>query len=124
MSLAYYIVLEKKIDGLDTMMNGKSLAHHIESLDEAAKKLGVRPLSDFVSVSSEEIVELLGDDVEGSKPWPLEQFPAKDGLATVSALLAYTQVHTDHVAEDLRECELILKAAAEHGVGWHFQIDV
>ena len=43
MGSAYYIVLEKKIDGLDTSMDGKSVARHIDSLDEAAKKFGSPP---------------------------------------------------------------------------------
>lgn len=124
MGAAYYIVLEKAIDGLDTMMNGKSLARQIEPLDEAAKKLGVRPLSNFVSIPPEDIAEMLGEDIEGSKPWTLEQFPAKEGLATTKALLAYTPVHVGHVVEDLQACERILAVAEEHGVGWHFQIDI
>ena len=33
MGAAYFIVLEKKIDGLDTMMDGKSLSRHVEALD-------------------------------------------------------------------------------------------
>jgi len=47
---AYFIVLERQIDGLDTGMDGKSLSRHIESLDDAAREMGVRPLSEFVSI--------------------------------------------------------------------------
>jgi hypothetical protein len=125
MGAAYYIVLEREIDGLDTMMDGKSLSQHVEALDAAATKLGVKPLSEFFSMSTDELADILGDEMPGeSKLPPLEQFSARDGLATVNALLAYPPAHVDHVVEDLKECERILKAAAEHGVGWHFQIDV
>jgi hypothetical protein len=127
MSAAYFIVLERKIDGLDTMMNGKSLSKHMRSLDQAAEDLGVHPLSGFYSVDPEQAAEFWAD--EGVQPGdvklpPLEQFSAQDGLATVSALLAHTPVHKDHVLEDLQECERILTAAAEHGVGWHFEVDI
>lgn len=124
MGSAYYIVLEKEIDGLNTSMDGKSLARYIDSLDEAAKKLGVCPLSNYISTPPEEIAELLGEEVEENKPWSLKQFPAQEGLATIKALLAHTPVHADHMAIDLRECERILTVAARHGVGWHFQIDI
>jgi hypothetical protein len=123
MGAAYYIVLEKEIEGLDTMMNGKSLSRHMKSLDKAAQELGVRPLSKFFSMSPEDLAEFMDGDIDNKLP-PLEQFSAKDGLATVKALLAHKPIHLDHVVEDLRECERILAVAAEHGVGWHLQIDV
>jgi hypothetical protein len=123
MGSAHYIVLEKEIDGLDTMMDGKSLSRHIEALDDAARKLGVRPLSEFFSMPPDELAEFL-DDADDIQLPPLKQFSAQDGLATVRALLTHTPVHADHVVDDLRECERILSAAGEHGVGWHFQIDV
>ena len=124
MSAAYYIVLEKEINGLDSSMRGKGLSKNIESLDEAARKLGVRPLSEFVSMSEDAVADLMGDDaIADLELPPMEQFSAKEGLATVKALLGYTPVHSGHVIEDLRECERILAVAAEHGVGWHLQID-
>jgi hypothetical protein len=124
MSAAYYIVLEREIDGLDTMMNGKSLSRHMESLDAAATKLGVKPLSKFYGLSADEAANFGDEMMEGIELPPLEQFSARDGLTTVKALLAYTPVHVDHVVDDLKECEHILTVAAEHGVSWHFQIDV
>ena len=59
MGSAHYIVLERKIDGLDTMMDGKSLSRHIESLDMAARQLGVRPLSEFFSIAPEQAAEFI-----------------------------------------------------------------
>jgi hypothetical protein len=87
MGAAYYIVLEREIDGLDTMMDGKKLSRSIESLDAVAERLGVRQLSEFVSIPPEEVAEYL-EDTEGLDLPPLKQFSAKDGLATVRALLA------------------------------------
>ena len=123
MGAAYYIVLETEIDGLDTAMDGKSISRHIETLDQAAEELGVQPLSKFFSMPPDEMVDFL-DGADDIQLPPLQQFSARDGLATMKALLAHTPVHADHVVEDLRQCERILSAAAEHGVRWHFQIDV
>ena len=126
MGAAYFIVLERKIDGVETGMDGKSLSQHMDSLDEAARQLGVRPLSEFFSADPEQLAEFMegeGADIGDVAPPPLQQFAAQDGLATVRALSAHPAARTDSVTEDLRECERILSAAAQHGVGWHFEVD-
>ena len=123
MGSAYYIVLEKEIDGLNTTMDGKSLSLHIGALDKAAVELGVRPLSEFFSMPPDELAEFMDgtDNVELSAS---QQFSAQEGLTTIRALLGHTPVHKDWVVEDLQDCEQILKIAAAQGVGWHFQIDI
>ena len=126
MGAAYFIVLERKIDGLDTMMNGKSISRNIESLDEAARQLGVRPLSEFLSVNPEQAAEFMegeGMDAGEIELPPLQQFTAQEGLVTVNALMSRTQVQIDGLLDDLRDCERILKVAEQHGVRWHFEID-
>jgi hypothetical protein len=126
MGAAYFIVLERKIDGLDTGMDGKSISEHIESLDDAARQLGVRPLSEFFSADPAQLAEFMegeGVDVGDVAPPALQQFTAQDGLATVRALASHAAARADGVAQDLRECERILSAAAQHGVGWHFEVD-
>jgi hypothetical protein len=122
MGAAYYIVLEKEIDGLDTMMDGKMLSKNVKTLDETAKKLGVRPLSKFFSMDNDAIANILGDEMADVKVPPLQQFSAEDGLKTVRALLPRPEAQP--AIEDLQACERILKVAAEHGIGWHFQIDI
>lgn len=126
MGAAYFIVLERKIDGVDTGMDGKSLSKHMESLDEAARQLGVRPLSEFFSADPEQLAEFMegeGGDAGNAAPLQLEQFSAQDGLATIRALASHAVAQADGVTKDLRECERILSAAAQHGVGWHFEVD-
>jgi hypothetical protein len=123
MGAAYYIVLEREIDGLDTMMDGKALSRHMETLDETAQSLGVRPLSDFFSMAPEDIADVLGDaDIIKDSRVSLEQYSAQDGLATIRVLLA--QPEAQPALHDLKECERVLAIAAEHNVGWHFQIDI
>lgn len=127
MGVAHYIVLERQIDGLDTGMDGKSLSRHIESLDAAARELGIRPLSEFFSTDPGQLAEFLegeGADVGETHLPPLQHFSATDGLATVRALAFHAAARMDGVAQDLRECERILSAAEQHCVGWHFEIDV
>jgi hypothetical protein len=65
MGAAYFIGLECEIAALDTRMDGKSIAQHIESLDQAARDLDVRPLSEFVSVAPEQAADIIaGENVD------------------------------------------------------------
>ena len=127
MGAAYFIVLERNMDGVDTGMDGKGLSGHMESLDEAARKLGVRPLSEFFSADPEQLAEFMegeGVDVGDVAPPAPQQFSAHDGLATIRALAAHAIAGADGVEQDLRDCERNLSAAAQHGVNWHFEIDI
>jgi hypothetical protein len=132
MGTAYFIVLERPVAGLDTSMDGKSLAKDVADLDWTAKEIGVRPLSEFVGLNPEMAREFLeGDDVSTSDiALPeLQQFSAEDGLKSVRMLFREIQAwvpgskDTSGVLADLRECERILDAAAGQGVRWHFEVD-
>jgi len=103
-------------------MDGKSLSRHIDTLDAVARQLGVRPLSEFISMDADALADLIGDDAEGIEVPPLKQFPAQDGLATIRALLPRPEAQP--ALHDLKDCERILQAAAEQGTGWHFEIDI
>ena len=122
MGAAYYIVLEEKIDGLDTMMDGKCLSRHIETLDSVAQQLGVRPLTEFTSMDADALADILGDEADAIEAPPLQQFSAQDGLVTIRALLPRQEAQP--ALHDLKDCERILSAADQHGVGWHLQIDI
>jgi len=122
MGAAYFIVLERKIDGLDTIIDGKSLAKTSAVLDAIAPKLGVRPISEFISIDPKQAAEFMDGDVGDIKLPPLQQFSAEDGLATVRALLPRPEAHP--VLHDLRGCERILSAAAQHGIHWHLEVDI
>ena len=66
-----------------------------------------------------------GEGIDGGdiEPPPLQQFRAEDGLATVRALAAHPAAQVEGVVQDLKECERILDAAVQQGVGWHFEVD-
>ena len=124
MGVAYFIVLERKIDGLDDMIDGKLLAKIAEILDATAPELGVRPISEFISVDPKQAEEFMsgeGIDAGDIELPPLQQFSAQDGLATIRALM--TRPEAKAAIHDLKDCERILSAAAQHGVGWHLEVD-
>ena len=133
MGTAYFIVLEQPINGLDTSMDGKSLARETADLDWTATEIGVRPLSEFVSVSPDFAVSFLeGEGLDTSEiPLPaVQHFSPEDGLRSVKTLFREIQAwpsgtkDTDGILADLRDCERILQVAADRGVRWHFEVDV
>ena len=53
--------------------------------------------------------------------------PFRTTLAELGSELGLLSVSGEldlYVAEDLRECERILTVAAQHGVSWHFEMDI
>lgn len=132
MSAALFIVLEREVQGLDTMMDGKCLSQASKKLDKLAAKLQVTPLSEFLSTDPAQAAEFLDGEGIGDSDIPippLRQFTAEQGLATVRALLAHIGSHPDSIpdsasiAKDLQDFERILSSAAAHGVGWHMEVD-
>ncbi len=130
--MALFIVLERKIPGLDTMMNGKSLASAHDKLDSLAVTLKVRPISEFISASPSDVEEFLeseGIDKSEVPIPPLQQFSAEEGLETIQALRNYIVKNPDSVPEsddivqDLQDCERILSVALTNGVKWHMEVD-
>src|SRR6266478_2318884 len=125
MGAAFYIGLEKEIPGVDTMIDGKMLSRAEKNLEEAAKRLGVRPLMEFFSVSADEACDLLGEDVAGIEIPAAQWFAAEEGLKTVDALLSEADASPDLRAakDDLLGCQRVLREAQKHGVRWHLAID-
>lgn len=63
MSVAYCIVLDREEPGFYTFVNGKALAHD-KKLETLCAQLGLNPLEDFLSMSEEDISDMLDEDIE------------------------------------------------------------
>lgn len=116
MGVALFIVPEREVEGLDTFVDGKALAH-VKDLDGLAHQAGVRPLMEFFSMGPGDYLGILGeegDDGElhlpaGMEP-PVETwFDAESGLDTVRGLLRHLAdrpgafVEAERAAEDRGE---------------------
>ena len=157
---AYFIVTEEPIDGFDLFGNGEALAFASDLLDRLAAGAGVRPLMDFFSMEPEEVETLfgmLGLDAAGAEVTPDDEadlpvfpdtvpeldeappeawFQAREGLATIQALIAAVEAQPETADEeadtpprravlaDLREFETILVGLAEGGIRWHLMVDI
>lgn len=126
-----YIILEKQIPNLDVYVNGNSLSKSGEELEKMARRLGVRPLMDFFSISDEELsslVEEYGSDLNKTKAAHEEKwFAAEEGLQTVDALLQELDSskldRLDRVKAELQEFARVLELAKTNGVRWHLGVD-
>src|SRR5947207_16002194 len=121
MGAALYIALESKIPDLDTMIDGKMLSKAEKHIAKVSKRLGLRPLMDFFSTSSDEAADLLGEDAAGIDIPAAQWFSAEEGVKTVDALLAEADGSPELRAakEDLLACQRVLRDAETHGVRWH-----
>jgi hypothetical protein len=126
MGAALYVVLEKELPGVDTLLDGKMLSKAEKDLEEAATRLGVRPLMEFFSVSADEVSDLLGDDAAGLDIPAQQWFAAEEGLRTVDALLgeADSSAKLRVAKDDLLDFQRVLREAQKLGARWHLAIDI
>lgn len=141
MSLALFIVPESQLQ-VDASINGKALAHAIESLEALTETLGVTPLEDFMDhTETLELLEDLDEDemdeddfaaeermISGDREW----FDPAEGLKTVTALLKALQQDPEQVyggfssqdaQEDLKDLQRVLEACVHEGVQFHLALD-
>ncbi len=132
MSVAFFIVTEREIDGLDTFVNGKAIAGlGDEALQAACTAAGVRSVYDYVSADPEELADFFDDEEldDSVELAPEEWFAAEEGLAWAVKLIDYLEAHPEavegsaEVREDLIEYRAVFEALQAHGVRWHFQVD-
>lgn len=132
MSVAYYIVLERDIEGFDPFVNGKALGHcNDRALTKLCQKLKVKPLLEFASQDPEEIADLIEDaGVEMPDELTATQwFDPAAGLATVRALVAHLAKEPVDlkngaaIADDLAEYAVVLERLEKEGVRWYLALD-
>ena len=139
MGSAFYVELEKEIEGLDPAIDGKMLARAEGHLSAMAEDLEVEPPIKFVVIPAErleeflleiELEELIEDAAKVEEVW----FDAAPGLASLKALAsaleaepedfgAFSGLDAGAVLAELREVEAILERAAAEGVRWRFGVD-
>jgi hypothetical protein len=96
-----------------------------------AKRLGVRPLMSFFSISNEELASLEEEyaiDLSKTKSRTADTwFAAEEGLRTVNALLENLSgsklKDVARVEADLREFVGVLELAKANGIRWHLAVD-
>jgi len=123
---SFYIALEKKLENVDTDVNGGSLSKYNKKIEMIAKSAGVAPLLNFFSPSAEELsafAEDHGVQLNEAKV-PDEKWPTgEEGLRTVDALLANPEnLPAERVAQELHEFRRVLELAKAKGIRWHLAV--
>jgi hypothetical protein len=133
MGVAIYAVVKDKSPELEPLVigiSGKALARAIEDVEAIAQEASITPLMQFCSQDPAEIEDLLGDEGEGVDLPDEQWFDARDGLATVRALLESLRrspARVDDAGEvitDLAAIERLLVAADRAGTSFHVAIDI
>ncbi len=131
MSVAFYIVPEREIEGFDCFVNGKAVAHASEKkLAKICQSLGVKPLTSFYSQDPEELAALLeGEGLEAGGYPDQEWFEAEEGVTTVAALIGYLRTNPEKlsdaeaVLDDLEQYKRVLERLASERVRWYLALD-
>jgi hypothetical protein len=120
MSVAYYVVFE---NGDQPEMCGKALAHASERLNAVSKELGLRPLDDFLGGSSDDLADLLGDEIELPE-LEARWFSPDEGLALIEAYRKHLDSEiAEALRDDLAQWEEVMNLAKASGVRWHLGLD-
>ena len=131
MGAAYYIVLEREIDGLDSFVNGKAGARESDRLALVTTSLGLRDVNEFVSANPNDLAAMVEDfgAMLPFEPPPEAWFAAEEGLSWVSQLRKHISASpnsvddADAVLADLAEYRTVFDAAQANAVRWHFAVD-
>jgi hypothetical protein len=130
MSVAYYIVLDNTEPGFDTFVNGKSIANEKEKIDAICGKLGIQKLDDFISMSEDDISDMLGEDINLPESGGEQWFSADDGIAFVTTLITHIEtnpkdvMNAENVLSDFGEYAEIFKKTKNIGAKWHLNLDI
>ncbi len=130
MGVAIYIACESEIDGVDTHVDGKSLARvDPDVLENIENQVGCRHIYDLMSFDPDELAEYV-DELDTADAAPVEWFPASEGLNTVRGLRDHISKDPSAVPDanavlsDLNDMEGVLLILDKQGVGFHFAVDV
>lgn len=131
MGVAYFIVLERELEGIDSFVNGKAIARESDQLDLIAEALGLRGVNDFVSqdpAALMEMAEAMGIDLPHEPPAEV-WFAADEGLDWVLQIEKHLNENpgsvgdAEEVLADLMEYRVLLETAKSNGMRWHMAVD-
>ena len=119
MGMAVFISLEQPIPNFDHMVSGKSIAQHMERLTDMARQAGCRPLEEFVSMDTNAVTNLIGEeDVEaaGVEIPAAQWFDANEGLKTVRCLQKFQGVNDESLLRDLKDYRRVFESMTSSAV--------
>lgn len=128
MGLAYYIVLDNDEPDFDTFVNGKALAHE-EALESICKAVGIEPIDKYLTMSADDIGDMLGEEIELPDGVGEEWFLAEEGITYFSKLAEYIEANPNSVSnlegclEDLKDYNEVLEKAKAIEAKWHLNVD-
>jgi len=124
MSIAHFIVLDNEEVDFDTFVNGKSIAHVYEELNNFCKKHELKTIEDFQYFG-----DLFEDfDVIETSNQETKWLEAKEGIDWATSLInklesKSTNFDIKPVVNDLNEYLAVFQNAAKVDAKWYFELD-
>lgn len=127
MGVALFIVLDNEDPGFDIEVDGKAVGKAGDKLNAICQALGLPPIDDFISMSMDEVEDMLGEDLpEVEDRW----FEAGEGIAYFERIVSHLAEHpaalarSDRVIEDIEQYLSVLRQAKAIGARWRLSIDI
>ena len=131
MGAAFYVVLERELEGRERGIDGKALCRHAERLDSVAAARDAPSPYDFLSADPAEVLADLHE--QGALPASVTEVPAvwfepAPGLRAARVWREGVEAAGDFEGKDLlladlRALEGVLAAADAAGVRWYLAVD-
>jgi hypothetical protein len=127
MGVALYLVLDNEDPGFDVATDGKAVGKASDKINAICASLGIPPIDDFVSMSMEEVADILDEEIpEVKEQW----FTAEEGLVYFKKLAAHLKSHpaviasSASVVEDIADYITVLEQATQVGARWRLSMDI
>jgi hypothetical protein len=130
MGFAYYIILDNKEPEFDTLVGGWFIANDIHKLSSICRRHKIKLLEDFITMSPDDIYDMLGDDVDLPEEYREKWFTADEGISLVTTLINHIRENpkdvknADGVLKDLTDFLNLFEKARGIGAKWHFNVDI
>ena len=130
MGAALFIVLDNEKPGFNTMVDGKAIGKAANELDEICRSIGLPSIHSFVSMSMDEISDMLGDKLAQRLPEvAVKWFDADAGLRYFERLAARLEenpgslARADRVLADIAGYLSVVRQAKAIGAKWRLCVD-
>ena len=126
MGASFFPVFNRRLKA--DFIQGAAIARNWDAVERVAKRAGVKPLAEFLSLSFDELATIIDDPEEARAIYrqrPEKWFAASSGLTTIRAIIRHLEKqpravpHSDAVIGDLRSFQRALELAKKAGVRWH-----
>jgi hypothetical protein len=123
--MQYYLTLDNPEPGFDACFESSAFAYASKNLEAIEEELKIKSHFELFSYAPQDSLMPEGYE-ETEVPW----FEAREGVDWLEKVIDHIRANPSSVpkaqrlAEDLTECQEVLRQAEKIGAKWHFEMDI